>query len=171
MHYYFQLAQQHHANLQQSSSPTTSTTTTATVAQPQGTIQIVQPQVQTVQVSAVEQNPSSSAATETTQTPIILQSSGQAISQSPPGNIQIIQQIVTPTGEVQQIPVSALKLLSVSNFVSDKFVIDPANSSAATNDKATAARQHVAACYHSSPHCYDESTAASRSGKNYLNLI
>ncbi|CAG9766573.1 unnamed protein product [Ceutorhynchus assimilis] len=104
VHYYFQLAQQHHANLQQSSSPTTATTTTATVAQPQGTIQIVQPQVQTVQVSAVEQNPSSSAA-ETTQTPIILQANGQTIAQNQPGNVQIIQQIVTPSGEIQQIPI------------------------------------------------------------------
>lgn len=53
--YYFQLAQQHHANLQQNStSPTTSPATTTTV--PQGAIQIVQPQqVQTVQVNALEQ--------------------------------------------------------------------------------------------------------------------
>lgn len=103
--YYFQLAQQHHANLQNSSSPNTATTTTASVAQPQGTIQIVQPQVQTVQVSAVEQNPSGSAANETTQTPIILQATNQALSQSPTGNVQIIQQIVTPNGEIQQIPI------------------------------------------------------------------
>ncbi|XP_066142969.1 nuclear transcription factor Y subunit gamma [Euwallacea fornicatus] len=106
VHYYFQLAQQHHANLQQnSSSPATTTTTTATVAQTPGTIQIVQPQVQTVQVSAVEQNTSNTGATESTQTPIILQSSGQTISQTPTGNVQIIQQIVTPSGEIQQIPI------------------------------------------------------------------
>lgn len=105
VHYYFQLAQQHHANLQQnSSSPTTATTTTATVAQP-GTIQIVQPQVQTVQVNAVEQNTSNATTTETTQTPIILQSAGQTLTQSAPGNVQIIQQIVTPSGEIQQIPI------------------------------------------------------------------
>lgn len=54
MHYYFQLAQQHHANLQQNNS--TSATSTSTVAQPQGTIQIVQPQqVQTVQVNSLDQ--------------------------------------------------------------------------------------------------------------------
>ncbi|XP_019758246.1 nuclear transcription factor Y subunit gamma isoform X2 [Dendroctonus ponderosae] len=99
-----QLAQQHHANLQNSSASSTGTTTTATVTQPQGTIQIVQPQVQTVQVSAVE-NTSSSAGTESTQTPIILQSTGQTISQNPVGNVQIIQQIVTPNGEIQQIPI------------------------------------------------------------------
>ncbi|XP_050305744.1 nuclear transcription factor Y subunit gamma isoform X1 [Anthonomus grandis grandis] len=107
VHYYFQLAQQHHANLQQSSSPTTSTTTTATtVAQPQQTIQIVQqPQVQTVQVSAVEQTASNAGANDGTQTPIILQTGGQTISQNQTGNVQIIQQIVTPSGEIQQIPI------------------------------------------------------------------
>ncbi|XP_050305746.1 nuclear transcription factor Y subunit gamma isoform X2 [Anthonomus grandis grandis] len=101
VHYYFQLAQQHHANLQQSSSPTTSTTTTATtVAQPQQTIQIVQqPQVQTVQTA------SNAGANDGTQTPIILQTGGQTISQNQTGNVQIIQQIVTPSGEIQQIPI------------------------------------------------------------------
>lgn len=55
VHYYFQLAQQHHANLQQNNSSGT-TSTTNTVAQPQGTIQIVQPQqVQTVQVNTLDQ--------------------------------------------------------------------------------------------------------------------
>lgn len=106
VHYYFQLAQQHHANLQQNnSSPTTATTTTATVAQPQGTIQIVQPQVQAVQVNTVEQNSSSTSSTEAAQTPIILQSAGQPLAQSPAGNVQIIQQVVTPSGEIQQIPI------------------------------------------------------------------
>ncbi|XP_066262177.1 nuclear transcription factor Y subunit gamma [Euwallacea similis] len=106
VHYYFQLAQQHHANLQQnSSSPATTTTTTATVAQTPGAIQIVQPQVQTVQVSAVEQSASNTGTAESTQAPIILQSSGQTISQTPTGNVQIIQQIVTPSGEIQQIPI------------------------------------------------------------------
>lgn len=52
VHYYFQLAQQHHANLQQNN--TSNATSTSTVAQPQGTIQIVQPQVQTVQVNSIE---------------------------------------------------------------------------------------------------------------------
>lgn len=56
VHYYFQLAQQHHANLQQNNTSGTTTSTTNTVAQPQGTIQIVQPQqVQTVQVNTLEQ--------------------------------------------------------------------------------------------------------------------
>lgn len=49
VHYYFQLAQQHHASLQQ-----TNTSPTATAAQTQAAIQIVQPQqVQTVQLEQV----------------------------------------------------------------------------------------------------------------------
>ncbi|XP_023016933.1 nuclear factor Y-box C [Leptinotarsa decemlineata] len=105
VHYYFQLAQQHHANLQQNNTSTTSGSTT-TVTQPQGTIQIVQPQqLQTVQVSAIEQNTGDSSPTATTtQTPVIIQQS-QTIPQSQQGNVQIIQQIVTPNGEVQQIPI------------------------------------------------------------------
>ncbi|XP_030762666.1 nuclear transcription factor Y subunit gamma isoform X1 [Sitophilus oryzae] len=110
VHYYFQLAQQHHANLQQNNSSPTSTTPTTTVAPPQGTIQIVQPQVQTVQVNAIE-NATSSSATDTTPTPVILQSSPQTIPQTAPGNVQIVQQIVSPTGEIQQIPVSFTNIL------------------------------------------------------------
>ncbi|KAJ8925348.1 hypothetical protein NQ315_009178 [Exocentrus adspersus] len=106
VHYYFQLAQQHHANLQQNNA--SPTTTATTVAQPQGTIQIVQPQqVQTVQVNAIEQATGDSASptnTSTAQSPVILQQ-GQAITASQPGNVQIIQQIVTPNGELQQIPI------------------------------------------------------------------
>nr|CAH7718615.1 unnamed protein product [Callosobruchus chinensis] len=102
VHYYFQLAQQHHTNLQQNS------TSTSTTVQPTPAIQIVQPQqVQTVQVNTIEQQaPGSSSPTNTTATatPVILQQ-GQPITASPPGNVQIIQQIVTPTGEVQQIPI------------------------------------------------------------------
>ncbi|CAH1985648.1 unnamed protein product [Acanthoscelides obtectus] len=105
VHYYFQLAQQAHSNLQQNS---TSSGTTATVAQPQPAIQIVQPQqVQTVQVNTIEQptqESSSPTSNTTTATPVILQQ-GQPLTASPPGNVQIIQQIVTPTGEVQQIPI------------------------------------------------------------------
>nr|CAI5828691.1 unnamed protein product [Callosobruchus analis] len=102
VHYYFQLAQQHHTNLQQNS------TSSGTTAQPTPAIQIVQPQqVQTVQVNTIEQPaPGTSSPTNTTATatPVILQQ-GQPITASPPGNVQIIQQIVTPTGEVQQIPI------------------------------------------------------------------
>lgn len=53
--YYFQLAQQHHANLQQNTA-TAATASPTSVAQTQGAIQIVQPQqVQTVQVNAIDQ--------------------------------------------------------------------------------------------------------------------
>lgn len=52
------------------------------------------------------QNNSTAGTAETAQTPIILQSGAQTISQNPTGNVQIIQQIVTPSGEIQQIPVS-----------------------------------------------------------------
>ncbi|KAJ8973520.1 hypothetical protein NQ317_014245 [Molorchus minor] len=101
VHYYFQLAQQHHANLQQTNaSPTTTTTTNVT--QPQGAIQIVQPQqVQTVQVNTVEQAAADHLHLLTQQQHRHLQS----LPQAQPGNIQIIQQIVTPSGELQQIPI------------------------------------------------------------------
>jgi nuclear transcription factor Y gamma len=42
--------------------------------------------------------------TSAAQTPVLIQT-GQAIAQSQPGNVQIVQQIVTPSGEIQQIPV------------------------------------------------------------------
>lgn len=54
VHYYLQLAQQHHASLQQNSTSPTTTAATNGTAQT-STIQIVQPQqVQTVQVNPVE---------------------------------------------------------------------------------------------------------------------
>lgn len=97
IHYYLQLAQQHHANLQGN---TNNTATTATVAQPSA-IQIVQPQqVQTVQVNAVEQNGTATP----NGTPVLIQPS--SVAQNQTGNIQIVQQIVTPSGEIQQIPIN-----------------------------------------------------------------
>ncbi|KAI4467588.1 histone-like transcription factor ccaat-related [Holotrichia oblita] len=108
VHYYFQLAQQHHANLQQNSP--TQTNTANTTAQAANTIQIVQPQpVQTVQVSALEQTPTvTSTATSTAQTPVMIQQATvqpSSPTQNQTGNIQIVQQIVTPNGEIQQIPI------------------------------------------------------------------
>ncbi|KAJ3665700.1 hypothetical protein Zmor_001186 [Zophobas morio] len=105
--YYFQLAQQHHANLQQNTA-TAAATSPTTVAQTQGAIQIVQPQqVQTVQVNTIDQNAASSSPPNTSaaQTPVLIQT-GQAIAQNQPGNVQIVQQIVTPNGEIQQIPIN-----------------------------------------------------------------
>ncbi|XP_072752241.1 nuclear transcription factor Y subunit gamma isoform X2 [Anoplolepis gracilipes] len=107
VHYYFQLAQQQSSANQgvQSSGSTT---------QP---IQIVQPssgQIQTINISPVEQETSNTntAQTVTVQNP--QQSSGQQIIQlqqaqqtptTQTGGIQIVQQIVTPSGEIQQIPI------------------------------------------------------------------
>jgi len=109
VHYYLQLAQQaqqqlQHATLQPSTSPTSNTTTTPTS---QNTIQIVQPQVQTVQVNALEQTTAGTNSTTTTtaQTPVVLQQSPASPQQSQGGNIQIVQQIMTPSGEIQQIPI------------------------------------------------------------------
>lgn len=54
VHYYLQLAQQHHASLQQNNTSPTTTTNAGATPQP-NTIQIVQPQqVQTVQVNAAD---------------------------------------------------------------------------------------------------------------------
>lgn len=92
VHYYLQLAQQHHASLQQSAAPTAATVATSAAAQPQNSI-IVQPsQVQALQVNPIDQNtapPGQSAAQHQAQT----------------GNIQIVHQIMTPSGEIQQIPI------------------------------------------------------------------
>ncbi|KAF5282523.1 hypothetical protein FQA39_LY04930 [Lamprigera yunnana] len=108
VHYYLQLAQQaqqqlQHATLQPNSSPSTNSSNSTTSP---STIQIVQPQVQTVQVNALE---TSATATPTTtsanaQTPVVLQQSPTS-PQPPGGNIQIVQQIMTPGGEIQQIPI------------------------------------------------------------------
>jgi len=110
VHYYLQLAQQaqqqlQHTTLQSSTSPTSNTTTTPAT---QNTIQIVQPQVQTVQVNALaEQNNSvtTPTPTTTTQASVVLQQSPASPQQSQGGNIQIVQQIMTPSGEIQQIPI------------------------------------------------------------------
>ena len=101
---------------------------TTTIAQPQGAIQIVQPQqVQAVQVNTLEpvlwrvknvevvvltlslQNTTPATAATTAQPPVMIQQSAvqpPSPTQAQQGGIQIVQQIVTPTGEVQQIPVS-----------------------------------------------------------------
>ncbi|XP_020293008.1 nuclear transcription factor Y subunit gamma-like [Pseudomyrmex gracilis] len=106
VHYYFQLAQQQASagqSVQNSSS-----------GQP---IQIVQPsggQLQTINIgSSVEQDTNTSTAqTVTVQSPqptsgqqIIQLQQAQQTSTTQPGGIQIVQQIVTPSGEIQQIPI------------------------------------------------------------------
>ncbi|XP_049939559.1 nuclear transcription factor Y subunit gamma-like isoform X2 [Schistocerca serialis cubense] len=115
VHYYFQLAQQHQAALQQTNQQTGSAN--------QATIQIVQPgQVQTVAIpnAAVEQvtQVGTNSATTTTvaaqqhqaaaQQPaqvIQLQQTGQVAAAQPAGGIQIVQQIVAPSGDIQQVPI------------------------------------------------------------------
>ncbi|XP_035727532.1 nuclear transcription factor Y subunit gamma-like isoform X1 [Vespa mandarinia] len=108
VHYYFQLAQQQataNQNVQNN----------GTATQP---IQIVQPstgQIQTINIgSPVEQETSSASTTQTVTVQSPQQTSGQQIIQlqqaqptpsSQTGGIQIVQQIVTPTGEIQQIPI------------------------------------------------------------------
>lgn len=42
----------------------------------------------------------------TTQTPVMIQQAATSPQQNQTGGIQIVQQIVTPGGEIQQIPVS-----------------------------------------------------------------
>ncbi|XP_068084530.1 nuclear transcription factor Y subunit gamma isoform X2 [Anabrus simplex] len=126
VHYYFQLAQQHQAALQQTAQQSGSTSQATGVP----TIQIVQPttaQVQTVSVAnpAVDQNTTiANSATNTVTTQqqtqqasqqqqqqqqhtaqvIQLQQPAQTTS-TQQGGIQIVQQLVTPNGEIQQIPI------------------------------------------------------------------
>lgn len=106
VHYYLQLAQQAQQQLQQlqpSTSPSASTTNSPVT---QNAIQIVQPQVQAVPVNALEQNNTSVAATTATsaaQPSVVIQN--PTSPQSSNGNIHIVQQIVTPGGEIQQIPI------------------------------------------------------------------
>ncbi|XP_058801605.1 nuclear transcription factor Y subunit gamma-like isoform X2 [Phymastichus coffea] len=102
--YYFQLAQQ-----QVSANQGVQASTAA--SQP---IQIVQPstgQIQTINIgSPVDDTTTSTAQTLTVQNP---QQGGQVIQIQQPqqtattanGGIQIVQQIVTPSGEIQQIPI------------------------------------------------------------------
>ncbi|CAB3383097.1 Hypothetical predicted protein [Cloeon dipterum] len=89
--YYLQLAQQHQQVLQQSSQPA-ATATTTTTQQQAGQTQNIQVQVTTQQAQPqiIQLQPPS------------VQNQTQAATQ---GGIQIVQQIVTPTGEIQQIPI------------------------------------------------------------------
>ncbi|KZC04598.1 Nuclear transcription factor Y subunit gamma [Dufourea novaeangliae] len=119
VHYYFQLAQQQvSANQNVQSGNTTS--------QP---IQIVQPstgQIQTINIgSPVEQESPSANTTQTVTVQSPQQSSGQVIQlqqtqQTPTtqtGGIQIVQQIVTPSGEIQQIPVCIFSMTINKNYL------------------------------------------------------
>ncbi|XP_014214765.1 nuclear transcription factor Y subunit gamma isoform X1 [Copidosoma floridanum] len=105
VHYYFQLAQQ-----QASANQTVQSSGSS--GQP---IQIVQPgtgQIQTINIGNPVDQDSGQTQTITVQTPqqttgpqvIQLQQAQQATTAAT-GGIQIVQQIVTPTGEIQQIPI------------------------------------------------------------------
>lgn len=107
VHYYFQLAQQQ-------ASANQNVTSGNTAAQP---IQIVQPsagQIQTITCSPVDQDSTAATTAQTVTVQAPQQTSGQQIIQlqqaqqtptTQTGGIQIVQQIVTPSGEIQQIPI------------------------------------------------------------------
>ncbi|XP_012257327.1 nuclear transcription factor Y subunit gamma-like [Athalia rosae] len=108
VHYYFQLAQQQ-------ASANQGVQNNGSTSQP---IQIVQPstgQIQTINIgSPVEQDNSTSSSGQTVTVTSPQASSGQQVIQlqqtqqsptSQAGGIQIVQQIVTPSGEIQQIPI------------------------------------------------------------------
>merc|ERR1719400_1215805 len=102
--YYFQLAQQHQQSLQNNSVATGAQASGGGGAQqqiqsqPQQQQQVVQSGVQTIAVNP--QQPQS--------TPPVIQLQPQQMNQTtqpPPGGIQIVQQIIGPNGEIQQIPI------------------------------------------------------------------
>ncbi|XP_052131073.1 nuclear transcription factor Y subunit gamma-like isoform X3 [Frankliniella occidentalis] len=121
--YYFQLAQQHQQALSQTgtTSNTNATTASSTAANTPSTIQIFQPssgQIQTVQVANIaspadqQRHASTTAvATQSVQPQVIqVQQPQQAqvqqqTVQAATGGIQIVQQVVTPNGEIQSIPI------------------------------------------------------------------
>lgn len=98
--YYFQLAQQHQQALQQSAG--TSQVTAAPQPQLQQVVQTgASAGVQTISVAANQNQPQ--IATQ----PQIIQLQPQQTQQAAPqtGGIQIVQQIMGPNGEIQQIPI------------------------------------------------------------------
>jgi len=110
--YYFQLAQQHQQSLQSDTTPSSQQQQQAIAqAQPQQQPQ-QQPQAQAQQV--VQSGPSGGVQTiaqpiATPQAqPQVIQLQPQQMTNTvapPPGGIQIVQQIVGPSGEIQQIPI------------------------------------------------------------------
>merc|ERR1740116_740149 len=91
--YYFQLAQQHQQSLQNNSSSSSGgPQQQSTQQQIQGQQQVVQSGVQTINVGQQQSQPQ------------VIQQQQQA-AQPPPGGIQIVQQIIGPSGEIQQIPI------------------------------------------------------------------
>ncbi|XKL64563.1 hypothetical protein PGB90_004649 [Kerria lacca] len=109
VHYYFQLAQQ------QANDSTTNQNSNVNVANPT-TIQVIQPgtgQIQTVAIANQSQDQTAAVTSNSTNVVtasgagqiIQLQNSAQGTTSQSTNGIQLVQQIVTPSGEVQHIPV------------------------------------------------------------------
>ncbi|XP_075233783.1 nuclear factor Y-box C [Lycorma delicatula] len=113
VHYYFQLAQQHQAALQQNNNNSGGTTQASSNPQPAQTIQVIQPTTGQIQAVTVQSQPdqASSTATQnvaanvTNNQPQVIQIQGPTHNtNAATAGVQLFQQIVTPNGEVQQIP-------------------------------------------------------------------
>merc|ERR1719429_604251 len=95
--YYFQLAQQHQQSLQNNSTSSSGgQQQQSTQQQIQGQQQVVQSGVQTINVGQQQSQP---------QVIQLQPQQQQQAAQPPPGGIQIVQQIIGPSGEIQQIPI------------------------------------------------------------------
>merc|ERR1719288_621339 len=115
--YYFQLAQQHQQQLQQNSGSPTQAQQPQSQPQPQQQAQVVQSgasggvqtitvnqqQPQVIQLQPQQQQPQPQQQQQQAQPQQQIQQPGAAAG--PPGGIQIVQQIITPTGEIHQIPI------------------------------------------------------------------
>merc|ERR1711934_704814 len=101
--YYFQLAQQHQQQLQQNSGSPTQAQQPQSQPQPQQQAQVVQSGASGgVQTITVQQQPQPQPQQQQAQAQQQMQPGAAA---GPPGGIQIVQQIITPTGEIHQIPI------------------------------------------------------------------
>merc|ERR1712037_986483 len=92
--YYFQLAQQHQQQLQQNSGSPTQAQQPQSQPQPQQQPQVIQLQPQQQQQPQPQQQQAQAQ-----------QQMQPGAAAGPPGGIQIVQQIITPTGEIHQIPI------------------------------------------------------------------
>lgn len=108
VHYYFQLAQQQQASANQNVQNSNTATQPIQIVQPSGA------QIQAINIGSPVEEPSSTTSPPQSLTVQSPQSTNQQIIQlqqpqqtptSQAGGIQIVQQIVTPSGEIQQIPI------------------------------------------------------------------
>jgi len=101
--YYFQLAQQHQQSLQNNATGAQATAGAGAQQQIQSQPQQQQQQVVQSGVQTIAVNPQ-----QPQSTPQVIQLQPQQMNQTtqpPPGGIQIVQQIIGPNGEIQQIPI------------------------------------------------------------------